>query len=101
MRPLILAALCGLSFATEGHAQGCASRDVIVRTLEEEFGEAAIWQGLTQSNGRSAVTELWVNPQSQTWTVTQSTPDGQTCMATSGTGYNEMSFAAPASGDPA
>ncbi len=54
--------------------------------------------GLAANNG---VVEVFASPETGTWTIIVTLPDGQTCLVASGEGYESITEPLPAKGDPA
>jgi len=66
-------------------AQGCAPRDYIVDKLENRYAESLAGAGL---QGRSqALLELWSNPESGSFTVLLTSPEGLSCIISHGSDY--------------
>lgn len=86
---LFLGAAGFLSIATELPAQpaNCASRDVVLEQLDDRFNEIRQSIGLA---GNNTVVEFFVNPVTQSWTVTMTYPSGQTCVMAAGTGFDTI-----------
>ena len=57
------------------------------------LGEVATWQGLSPN---ARMVETFANPDTGTWTITITTPDGTTCLAAAGDRYQAVK-----PGDPA
>lgn len=69
------------SVAAQGARPVCGAADAFYATLAEQYGEARAFVGLHPSG---AVLELWLNPQSGSWTVLVTQPDSQACVALAG-----------------
>jgi hypothetical protein len=78
-------------------APHCAPRAVVVAQLAERYDEARRGAGMA---GTAALIELFVS-ESASWTITVTTPDGRSCLLASGQGWEALSDALPAKGDPA
>jgi len=80
----------------------CAARATILGTLADTFGETRRGVGVAgASGGQSAVVELFAAPQTGTWTITVTLPNGITCLLASGQGWEAVAEERPATGDPA
>ncbi len=79
-------------------APQCDTRAAVTALLADRFGETrrAIWLA-----GEAAVMELFASDATGTWTITFTLPDGRMCLMASGQGYETLSDALPAQGDPA
>lgn len=72
----------GLVFGAAAHAQDiCAETETVHGALAEKFGEQRIWHGLTASG---SIVEIWINPETGSWTALQTYPDGQSCVREDG-----------------
>lgn len=61
----------------------CGPREAIHGALESRFGEARVMEGYAPG----VVYEVWVNPETRSWTFTRTTPAGSTCVWASGEGF--------------
>lgn len=64
----------------------CHPRDGIVTQLQDRYGEAQQGAGLTQA-GR--VVEIWANPETGTWTILVTRPNGVSCAVAAGEAWLE------------
>jgi len=93
-----------LILATQNaHAQNapspqCAPRPAVLEALANGFGEARRAVGIA---GQAHVMELFVNPETGTWTITATRPDGVMCLIASGSNFEQVQGSAPAKGSPA
>src|SRR3546814_879242 len=71
----------------------CGPRDVIVKALEKEFHETAIFRGLSM-DGR-IMYEVYASPEG-TWTVVLSNPTGTACVREAGQGGMVLPQGTPA-----
>lgn len=71
----------------------CGPRDDIITILADDFGEEQISYGLR----RDTLMEVWVNEETQSWTIVTTDLDGVSCIF-GGTDYQTMNHA---KGDPA
>jgi hypothetical protein len=78
----------GLALCTPANAQEmCGPTEKVHAALTEKFAEQRIWGGLTGGPNLSFI-EVWVNPETDTWTILQTYPDGKSCVREDGTGYD-------------
>jgi hypothetical protein len=85
-----LAAL-GVGFGLDASAQsagGCGARDKILSALSNDYKEAPIGIGLTQTG---SVIELLVS-QKGTWTLLATGPSGNSCMIAAGQNWESMTI---------
>jgi len=75
--------------------QNCAPRPVVVERLANQYGESVIGQGLMRDG--NFMLEVFIHPQTGSWTVVTSTPAGMTCTRASG---NDWLVTDPAIPDP-
>lgn len=91
-----------LILVTQAQAQArapqCGPRAAVVAQLAERYGEIRRSMGLAANN---MVMEVFASESSQSWTITVTTPQGQTCLVASGQGFEAMADQLPAKGDPA
>lgn len=70
------------------HAQvRCGDRLQVITALEERFGETRRSVALTADN---AIVEVFASDISGSWTITTTTPDGQTCIVAAGDAYEAI-----------
>jgi hypothetical protein len=84
--------------ATARAAAQCAPRDTVAANLASQFGEIRRIIGLAQDN---TVMELYAAPETGTWTLTVTLPDGTTCLVAAGSRFEATADILPAKGDPA
>ena len=90
-------ALILLTQAAEAAPQ-CGPRAAVLEQLADRYGESRRSMGIAANN---MVMELFANSESQSWTITVTTPQGQTCLVASGTGFEALTDPLPAKGEPA
>ncbi|MBB3711896.1 MAG: hypothetical protein ACU0E9_00965 [Limimaricola soesokkakensis] len=78
-------------------AQGCAPRDHIVERLKEGYAESLAGAGLQAS--AMAMLEVWSNPESGSFTVLLTNPDGVSCILSHGSDYYTIEQLAEAEGE--
>lgn len=99
--PARLLAFCATLFvlaaapATAQQMQ-CGERGRVIALLAERLQQEVRARGIA---GR-AVMELHVAPESGTWTITVTLPDGMTCLLANGRGFESVEDAHPARGAP-
>jgi hypothetical protein len=87
--PLAALAVC---LAMPAAAQErCAPRDVQTGILIGKFGESVIAMGLTPDG----IVEYWANPETGTWTVTITRPDGVLCGIIAGLNFEAVDAPKP------
>ncbi|MCK0142727.1 hypothetical protein [Aliiroseovarius sp. F20344] len=72
------------------HAQNatrCAERSDVVHRLAETFGETRQSIGLASDR---QVVEVYASPETGTWTITVTTPQGVTCLVAAGRGFERV-----------
>lgn len=79
--PLFLGALFSSTDPALPQDTNCAPREKVVARLAERFGEARQSRGL--SSGQALV-ELFASPETGTWTIVVTRPDGLTCLLAAG-----------------
>lgn len=88
--------LLAVTLPTALHAQSnCASRDIVIEKLTENYGEALGGAGLQNA---SRMFEVWFSEEKGTWTILMTRADGMTCIMASGTNWRdgEPTFKQPA-----
>jgi hypothetical protein len=91
----LLLALCAVATVAVASPQ-CGLRASVLEQLADRYGEARRGIGIA-ANGM--VMELFANTGSQSWTITVTTPQGQTCLVASGTGYEALAEVVPPPGE--
>lgn len=76
----------------------CAARHVVVERLSIGYGETRQSIGL---GAHGAVVEVFASPETGTWTITVTTPDGTTCLIASGQSFETLAKALPPQGKDA
>ncbi len=77
-------------------ARHCAPRDVVVERLAEKYGESRQSIGL---GGNNSLVEVFASPDTGSWTITMTMPNGVTCLMATGRAYETLADALPAKGD--
>ena len=83
-----------------GHAQPnkCGAHDEVAAALATQFGEQTHAIGLSDDD---TVMALYASPQTGTWTLTVTLPNGLTCLVASGGNFETVQPAQAAKGAPA
>ncbi len=84
--------------ASAAGRRNCAARQVVLEALARTYGETRQSIGLGADN---AVIEVFASTETRTWTITVTTPDGQTCLVASGQSYEALVEALPPAGSGA
>ncbi len=64
----------------------CGTRDSVVATLSEKYGEVRRGGGLA---GPTAIFEIWASDVTGTWTILKTTADGLTCVMAVGENWQD------------
>ena len=75
-------------------APTCGPREAIVESLAQHYDEVPVAVGITHAGG---LVEVLSRHDGLTWTIIVSTPDGRSCMVSSGEGWRPIE---PVSTDP-
>lgn len=81
--------------ATAESEYNCAPREAVVDQLATEYGESRKSIGL---GTRGTMVETYASVQTGTWTITITTPSGNTCLVASGQSWEALSEVMPAGG---
>ena len=68
-------------------AQNCGQREPIVERLADRYGESRQSIGLGTQN---RVVETFANPETGSWTITVTMPNGVTCLLASGHAFEAV-----------
>lgn len=102
MKQNVIAAALGFILIGVGaeaqNARNCAPRDKVIDRLAAGYGETRQSIGLGKNN---AVIEVFASDETGTWTITVTSPNGQTCLVASGEAFETMAEALPAKGEDA
>lgn len=79
-------------------APQCGPRAMVLDQLAKRYGETRRSVGIAANN---TVMEVFASADSQSWTITATSPDGNTCLVASGEGFEAVTEELPAKGDPA
>lgn len=83
IRCVAVLALLGCLGPTVAAAQAICLPPLSMQQLADKYGEVRIGGGIAGK----ALVEVWVNPETGTWTLTVTTPGGPACMASGGTAW--------------
>ena len=100
MRALILAAgviLAALPAVAQQMSMMCLARADVVARLAETYGE--VQQFMALSNGPGDMVEMFGNPETGSWTLLLTSPQGVSCLMAAGAMWEAVT--PPPSGDPA
>lgn len=95
---LILVAHAQAGTVVQPQAPQCGPRGAVMAQLAERFGETRRSMGIAANN---TVMEMFASDASQSWTITVTTPQGQTCLVALGQGFEALAGERPAKGEPA
>ncbi len=70
----------------------CGERKAIADHLSKEYHESQIAAGITKRGG---LVEVWSTADGKTWTLFITTPDGQSCLLSSGLLWEVMNDKGP------
>ncbi len=89
--------LLALTACAPAHAQvqACAPNSVFVTTMADAYGETRHMFGVVSD---TQVVQVFANPETGTWTIAVTSPDGTTCIASSGTDYDDSIQPLPPNG---
>ena len=79
-------------------APNCAERSFVLNELAGKYRETRRTIGLAANN---TMMEMFASPDTGTWTLIVTVPDGTTCLVASGNGFESVTENLPAAGDPA
>lgn len=83
----------GLLLGATAHAQEggdiCGPSEAVHEALAERFGEQRAWFGVT---GSGSIIEIWVNPETGTWTALQTYARGESCVREDGASATSFDF---------
>ena len=69
------------------YAASCAKRETVVERLQEKFSEQLAAGGLQATRPVETMVEVWVSPETGTFTVLLTNPNGTTCIMAAGTDF--------------
>ena len=81
--------------ATAQQNRNCAPREAVVERLATTYGESRQSVGLGE---QGVMIETFASANTGTWTITVTTPNGQTCLVASGQSWEQLAEALPPQG---
>jgi len=90
MRAALIIAMLAAPVAAQD--QQCRPLAMFIERLAEAYGESPV---ILLTNGTGNILTVWTNPETQTWTITETRPDSMTCLRSSGTGIATVAASAP------
>lgn len=87
MKTLIAAVLLAVAAVPAVAQPNCKPRAEVVQHLESRYGESPQSMGMM---GNGAYSEMWANLETGTWSFTITRPDGSTCIAVYGQGFERL-----------
>ena len=81
MKYIVTAALMALPMAASAQVN-CANTEDVYSIVRDKYQESRVLSGFSLSEH---VTELWINPESGSWTAIVTRSDGISCIADQGT----------------
>lgn len=83
--------------ATAQAGRKCAPREAVIERLSTTYGESRKSIGL----GEQGMIETFASADTGTWTITVTSPNGQTCLVASGQSWEQLAEALPPKGNDA
>ncbi len=88
-----------VAITTQAQAQmACGTRGSVIKKLGEFYGETRRGVGLA---GSTAIVEIWASEATGSWTITQTTPNGITCIVAVGDSWQDDAGKLTPTGNPA
>lgn len=81
----------------EAQNRNCGPHEMVTAHLADKYGESRQMMGLAANN---TVMELFVSPETGTWTITATNGTGLACLVASGTDADTMAMVLPEDTDP-
>lgn len=94
---LVLSALMASSGVALAQGTQCGDRAAVMNMLADKYGEQAVGGGI--GGGNRSYTEVFASPETGTWTIVVTIPNGMTCLVASGQGWT-LAPQPVAEGDP-
>lgn len=82
-----LAVIATTDPAAAQNRMNCGVRDSLVARLAEKYGEQQTGAGL---GGANAMLEVWTSPETGTWTILLTRPNGVSCIVAAGRHWREV-----------
>ena len=86
----LMVALWLMSWPAKAQDNQCAERDSILAALADKYHEKPVDAGLVTGGEKTAIIELLLSPNAETWTLILSLPNGQSCLLASGTNWEAL-----------
>ncbi len=71
-------------------AQNCGQRGAVIQQLADKYSETLKVGGLQKVQGAQVLMEIWASPETGTFTVLLTKPDGAACIVAAGTDWFEV-----------
>jgi hypothetical protein len=94
---LPLAVAAALAAPASAQTAHCSTREHVIGHLADRFGEARQSIGLAAGN---RIVEMFASPDTGTWTLTMTTPDGRTCIIGAGQAWERVEEDVTPAGQP-
>lgn len=92
-----LAVAAALAAPASAQTANCSTREHVIGHLADRFGEARQSIGLAAGN---RIVEMFASPDTGTWTLTMTTPDGRTCIIGAGQAWERVEEDVTPAGQP-
>ncbi|WP_299735900.1 hypothetical protein [uncultured Roseobacter sp.] len=79
-------------------AANCGPRDAVIESLKSKYAEHFTAGGLQQTRSAQSVMEIWSSPDTGTFTVLLTSPNGISCIVAAGTDFFEGPEISPVEG---
>ncbi len=89
MAAALAAAFLTVPLRAAGAQDQCRTRDRVVALLAEEYKEAQVAIGVTNSGG---LVEVFAAADGSTWTIVVTSPRGMSCVVTAGEGWHALEW---------
>lgn len=97
---ILIPVLLALSALPAAAKDACAERDVVIEGLQNKFSEELTAGGLQTTQPSQMMVEVWSSPDTGTFTILMTRPDGTTCIVAAGTDFfNKQPDSEPVSQD--
>jgi len=75
------------ALAPPAYAASCAARETVIERLQEQFSEQLAAGGLQSTRPVKTMVEVWASPETGTFTILLTNPNGLTCVVAAGTDF--------------
>lgn len=86
-----------MTLPAQSQSNNCAPREAVVGRLSESYGESRQSIGLAAGN---RVVEMYASPETGTWTLLMTLPDGLTCILGAGQAFERLDEEVTPAGQP-